>query len=347
MAQKKVTDLYLSQLGLREAAKGFLISLRASSRYAQGYLHTLEHSIALLSEYAEGQGWPRVGEITTGHMEAYFSYLQDRPRWFGEQGKDLRPPSRSYIETQYRRIKRFFNWLLERSHVESNPLALIPHPKVEERVVPTLSERQILGLFTITDPGRATTPGEQFRAVRNSAALCLLLDTPGRRNEIGQLTVDHLDLDIGTVLVMGKGSRQRWMPLGKRSVAALWEYLQARSYRASETEEALWLDERGNPMKPTWLYLMLKRVGRRAGIPQLHTHMFRHTFAVTALRGGMPERVLMLAGGWKKIPDTYLRTLGDEDVRRFHQMVSPVDKLEQVKATQQREGKKGKSRGKL
>ena len=159
--------------------------------------------MSLLANYAECQDWPGVGEITTGHIEAYFSYLQDCPCWFGEQDKDLSPPSRSHVETQYRRIKRFFNWLLERGHVESNPLALIPHPKVEERVVPTLSEKQILGLFTITDPQRATTPGEQFRAVRNSAALCLLLDTPGRRNEIGQLTVDHLDLDVGTVLLMG------------------------------------------------------------------------------------------------------------------------------------------------
>ena len=190
--------------------------------------------MSLLANYAECQDWPGVGEITTGHIEAYFSYLQDRPRWFGERDKDLSPPSRSHVETQYRRIKRFFNWLLERGHVESNPLALIPHPKVEERVVPTLPEKQILGLFTITDPQRATTSGEQFRAVRNSAALCLLLDTPGRRNEIGQLTVDHLDLDVGTVLVTGKGSRQRWMPLGKRSVAALWEYLQARASSPSE-----------------------------------------------------------------------------------------------------------------
>ncbi len=248
--------------------------------------------MGLLATYAESQGWPGVEEITTGHMEGYFSYLQERPRWFGERDKDLKPPSRSHIETQYRRIKRFFNWLLERGHVESNPLGLIPHPKVEERVVPTLSEKQILNLFSITDPKHATTPGGRFRAVRNSAALCLLLDTPGRRNEIAQLTVDHLDLDIGTVLVMGKGSRQRWMPLGKRSVAAVWEYLQARGNLAKESEGMLWVDERGNPMKPTWLYLMLRRIGQRAAIPRLHTHMFRHTFAVTALRGGMPERVL-------------------------------------------------------
>ena len=100
-------------------------------------------------------------------------------------------------------------------------------------------------------------------------------------------------------------------------------------------------------MKPTWLYLMLKRLGERADIPGLHTHQFRHTYAVTALRGGMPERVLALAGGWRKIPDTYLRTLGSDDVRRFHADISPADRLGEAQGTLRPERKHGKGRGKL
>ena len=63
-------------------------------------------------------------------------------------------------------------------------------------------------------------------------------------------------------------------------------------------------------MQPGWLYLMLKRLGKRAGIPNLHTHRFRHSYAINALRNGMPERVLQLVGGWRKIPDTYFRDAG-------------------------------------
>ena len=72
----------------------------------------------------------------------------------------------------------------------------------------------------------------------------------------------------------------------------------------------------------------------------LHTHRFRHSYAVNALRAGMPERVLQIAGGWKKIPDTYFRTLRAEDARKFHKEVSPDERLGRAyaarKSSQQR-----------
>ena len=95
--------------------------------------------MALLSAFAEENGWPGISELTTSHIEEYLLYLQTRPRWFGKQGKTLQPPSQSYIETQYRRLQRFFNWLVQRGYVERNPLDLIPHPHVDEKVIPTVS----------------------------------------------------------------------------------------------------------------------------------------------------------------------------------------------------------------
>ena len=83
-------------------------------------------------------------------------------------------------------------------------------------------------------------------------------------------------------------------------------------------------------MQPNWLYLMLKRLGKRAGISNLHTHRFRHSYAINAMRSGMPERILEVAGGWKKIPDTYLRTLNAEDAQQFHRQVSPGDRLKKA-----------------
>jgi site-specific recombinase XerD len=76
-----VTDLYL--FTLRNAAKGFLISLHVSSRYKPRYLETQERSLAYLCEYAEEKGRPTVAEVTTAHLEEYLAYLQDRLRWYG------------------------------------------------------------------------------------------------------------------------------------------------------------------------------------------------------------------------------------------------------------------------
>ena len=350
MAVKQVSDLHLfadHHLSVRGAGKGFLISLKASNRYAAGYLRELELAVALLADYAESQEWPAVGLLTTSHIEEYLYYLQTRPRWFGQQGRELKPPSQSYIETQYRRLKRFFAWLVERGHCERNPLNLIPHPHIDERVIPTISERQQLDLLRMVDPSLARTSSERFRFNRDRAVLYLLIDTPGRRNEIATIKMDTVDLDSGAILVMGKGRRERWMPLGNVAKEALWDYLQARSIIANVKEQALWLSEQGQEMQPNWLYLMLKRLGERAGISNLHTHRFRHTYAVNALRSGMPERVLMLAGGWKRIPETYFRTLGAEDVARVHREISPADRLGRAQTAQNRQRKQGKARGKL
>jgi len=125
------------------------------------------------------------------------------------------------------------------------------------------------------------------------------------------------------VKVMGKGRRERWMPLGGTSLLALWEYLQVRNSRLPN----LWLDEHGHPLASQAIYMLVKRLGQRAGIPNLHTHRFRHTFATSYLRSGGPERYLRIIGGWRGIPETYFRTLGAEDVARAHRELSSGDRL--------------------
>ena len=143
MAVKQVSDLCL--FPVRDAAKGFLISLRVSTRYAPSHLEALERSLAFLATYAEAEVWPAVHHLTTFHIETYLASFQSRTRWFGERdGKAAEPISQCYIETQYRRLKRFFNSLEERGQTERNRLDLIPHPHVYERIIPAVSERPAL-----------------------------------------------------------------------------------------------------------------------------------------------------------------------------------------------------------
>ena len=343
-AAKMVSVLHL--LSIREGARGFLISFRASNRYSRSYLENLEAALALLAAYAEENHWPPLQQVTTEHLEEYLTYLQDRPKWFGDRSvTDGSHLSQSYIETQYRRLKRFWSWLKERGHAECNILDLIPHPHIDERIIPTVADREATDVLDLVDPRRAQTPKEHFRLVRNRAVLLVLMDTPGRRSEIGLARIDDVDLEAGMLKVMGKGRRERRMPLGAVALEALWVYLQARTTLSSPSR-ALWVTDGGKSMTAMWLYRMVKRLGERVGISDLHTHRFRHSYATTALRGGMPERILMIVGGWKKIPDTYFRTLNDEDAIEAHRAISPADRLAQngLKRGRQREPK---ARGRL
>ena len=112
------------------------------------------------------------------------------------------------------------------------------------------------------------------------------------------------------------------MPLGDAAKSVLMDYLQEREKLHPNTD-ALWVSGQGRAIKPNGIFQMLKRLGKRAGIPNLRTHRFRHSYAINALRAGMPERVLQIVGGWKKIPETYFRTLDAEDAMEFHRQVSP------------------------
>ena len=344
MVVKQVFDL-----SLRESCKRFIRSLKASNRYSEGCLASLETSVAMVALYSEEQGWPGVGEITADHMEDYLAYLQGRTRWFGEREKVApKKLSKGHINAQYRRLHRFFSWLVEREYANGNPLSLIKPPGLDEKTVPVVSEDQMRDLLILTNPALATTPAHRFRLVRNRAVLYMLWDTPGRLTEISKIGLEDVNLEAGAVLVMGKGRRERWMPIGDAAKSVLVDYLLERE-RLLPNTNALWVSEQGKEILPNGIFQTLKRLGNRAGIPNLHTHWFRHSYAVNALRAGMPERVLQIVGGWKKIPETYFRTLDAEDAMEFHRQVSPGDRLGRAPSTRKTRLQQGQSRlrGKL
>ena len=192
---------------LRAYGKRFLTSLKASNRYSEGYLGSLETTLAMAALYTEEQGWPDVPEISTEHIEDYLSYLQDRVRWFGERTyAEPRKLSKGHINAQYRRLNRFFNWLVERKHIGENPLDDIEPPSLEEKTVPVITEGQMRDLLTLADPALARTPAHRFRLVRDRAVLYAFWDTPGRLSEIAKLQLADVDLANGTLAGDGQGT---------------------------------------------------------------------------------------------------------------------------------------------
>ncbi len=331
---------------LRAYGKRFLSSLKASNRYSEGYLASLETTVAMAALYAEEHGWPGVQEIATEHIEEYLSYLQGRIRWFGERTyAEPKKLSKGHINAQYRRLNRFFNWLVERKHVDENPLSDIEPPSLEEKTVPIVTEDQMRDLLTLADPTLARTPAHRFRLVRDRAVLYAFCDTPGRLSEIAKLQLADVDLANGTLLVMGKGRKERRMPIGDSTTSALWDYLQEREALMPSTK-VLWVSEQGEALLPNGICQLLKRLAKRANIEGMHPHRFRHSYAINALRAGMPEQVLKIVGGWKKIPETYFRTLGEEDAIEFHRQVSPGDRLGKA-ASSRRARQQGRHRGRL
>ena len=282
MVVKQVFDL-----SLRAHGKRFLTSLKASNRYSEGYLASLETTMAMSALYAEEQGWPDVQEITTEHIEDYLSYLQDRVRWFGERTyAEPRKLSKGHINAQYRRLNRFFNWLVERGPNDDSPMLSISAPKLEEKTVPVITVDQMRDLLTLAAPALARTPAHNFRLIRDRALLYVFWDTPGRLAEIAKLRFEDVDLPISTLLVMGKGRKERRMPIGDAARSVMWDYLQEREAVTPRTKD-LWISEQGEALLPNGICQILKRLAIRANIEDMHPHRFRHSYAINALRAGI------------------------------------------------------------
>ena len=129
---------------------------------------------------------------------------------------------------------------------------------------------------------------------------------------------------------MGKGSKERWMPVGTATVEAAWEYLQARNALGIPHHDYLWASRYGNPLTPDEFSKVVKRLGRKVGV-DLFAHMFRHAWTINQLADGMPEILVKHnGGGWARhIPQNYLRTLSDGHVAEYLRNKSPGDRLAQ------------------
>jgi site-specific recombinase XerD len=248
MTQQQVSAICLS---VKDAVEGFLLDMGASRR-SPSTIEAYRIVLRFLAEHAEKEDWPSVDQISVRHLRSYFASIQERPRWCGKRDTSLKPISSSYYETNYRRIKRFFNWLVEEGEIPINPMARVQHPKIEERVIPVVSDSDFTKLLRLTNPELYRTQAEKFRAYRDHAVLWLLCDTSGRREGIIGISVDDVDLQQHRVLVMEKGRKERYLFIGNTTAKALWRYMREREKTHPFTGD-LWVDAKGAPMIATWL----------------------------------------------------------------------------------------------
>src|SRR5918995_3866359 len=213
--------------------------------------------------------------------------------------------ARATIARRVGAIRTFYRWAVSTERVEVDPSLLLGRPKVVNRLPTVLrpKEAEVLAEAPVV---HGEDPIEHAVALRDRAALELLYGSGLRVGEVATLTVDRIDVRRGRVLVLGKGSKERDVPISEYAADALRDYLEAgRSQMASEGSRQLFFNRRGKPFSERDIRSMVERYGATL-LPgrRVTPHTLRHSFATHLLEGGADIRAVQELLGHASVATT-------------------------------------------
>lgn len=222
--------------------------------------------------------------------------------------------------THFRVIRGFYKWAASEDEIEKNPTDLVRLPKIPRAEPEGLSDEQVSDLLDI--------PGKDFYSRRDLAIFSVFLDTGLRREELVRLAVSAPQLQTGNLTVLGKGNKTRTTLMGVKARLAVDKYIRLRARHPNAGLEGLWLTQSGVLTYPG-LQRIFVRHGERIGLPGLHPHMLRHTWASKVRKAGISDGDLMRLGGWstRAMIDLYGSYEADYRAQEAYRGNSVLDKL--------------------
>lgn len=218
-------------------------------------------------------------------------------------------------------VKSFYHFLLAEGLVQADPTENLESPRVGKSLPMTLSVKEVDEL--LEQPARLSTP----EAIRDRAMLELLYATGMRVSELVSLNVDDVDTSAGYVRCLGKGGKERIVPVGYQAMKAVEEYLVGarRTLAHSRQQTALFLNHRGDRLTRQGFWLIIKNYARAAGIAaNITPHTLRHSFATHLLNGGADLRAVQELLGHANISTTQIYThVTGERIRQVYDEAHP------------------------
>jgi site-specific recombinase XerD len=265
-----------------------------------------------------------IDDIDTKLLREYILYLFKRNSYQDHPYTPTKntPLSTATIHGHVRTLRAFFSWLINEELIKQNPTTGLKPPKLDDKVITILSDEEIRTIINTFHP-------KQPSDARNQTIFMMLLDTGLRIGEIVRLKTDDLHLDEGIIKVLGKGKKERFVPIGTNSQRVLQRYLFRYRPRQNDSQnDYVFLSTGGKPLTENSLKLMFARLARRSGVKRLHAHLCRHTFATKFLiNGGDVFSLQQILGHSTLEMARHYVNLASNHVALQHRRFSPLDRL--------------------
>ena len=297
---------------MQEQIQAFLDFLVAERSYSQNTVAAYRNDLNQFYQYLSAldasilpRGW---GNVTRDHLLSYMLEMKEREY------------AVSTIARKVAAVKSFFHFLKSQGVIQHSPAEDLESPKVQKHLPSAISPEEVERLL-------AAPQGSSPASLRDRAMLEVLYATGLRVSELVSLDVGDVDLESGTLRCMGKGNKERVLPLYERALAFVTAYVQQGRPKLlpdEAEEQALFLNRRGKRLTRQGLWLIIKRYVQEAGITSHVTpHTLRHSFASHLLAGGADLRSVQMMLGHSDISTTQIYTHIDADRlkdihKRFH-----------------------------
>ncbi|MDP3468217.1 MAG: site-specific tyrosine recombinase XerD [Daejeonella sp.] len=281
---------------------GFKSYLRLERSLSANTIEAYLHDVGMLIQFLKGKSLKKeLSEVSANDLKDFLI-------WINELG--MLPPTQARVLSG---LKAFFKYLVLDNQIKNDPSALIESPKTSRKLPDTLSILEINKLIDAIDLSKA-------EGMRNKAMLEILYGCGLRVSELTSLKISNLFLDIDFIKILGKGDKERLVPIGSEAIKFIRIFIEeVRVHIAVKPgkEDFVFLNMRGNPISRVMVFLIIKDLAKKAGINKsISPHTFRHSFATHLIEGGADLRAVQEMLGHESITTTEIYTHLDRDYLR-------------------------------
>ena len=283
------------------AIKGFNSFLKLEKSLAQNSVDAYLHDVRLFEQYSVGIGKTNPESITQNDVKDFIRFIVEI---------GFAATSQSRIISG---IRAFYHYLLMEELIKKNPLQFIKSPKNPRKIPDTLQYIEINELIAQLDLSLAA-------GVRDKAIIETLYSCGLRVSELTELKISNLYLEIEFIKIVGKGNKERLVPIGSEAIKQIEIYRdQVRKLIEVKKgfEDHLFLNRRGSRISRITVFTTLKKLALKAGIKKsISPHTLRHSFATHLLEGGADLRAIQQMLGHESITTTEIYAHADQDYLR-------------------------------